>query len=100
MIRRGTTKLGNKLKLGDEGKTNLGVAGHFASSGARYAAGAIPGALLGSKIGSIAGPAGSALDGLVGAGAGGTLASFRHSQKVGNKIGRAIVKGSGKRHIL
>lgn len=71
MIRRGTTKLGNKLKLGDEGKTNLGVAGHFASSGARYAAGA-----------------------------GGTLASFRHSQKVGNKIGRAIVKGSGKRHIL
>ena len=99
MIRRGTTKLGNKLKLGDEGKTNLGAAGHFASSGAS-AAGAIPGALLGSKIGSIAGPADSALGGLVGAGAGGTLASFRHSQKVGNKIVRAIVKGSGKRHIL
>lgn len=67
VIRRGATKIGDKLHLGGKGKTALGVAGHV---GSIYAKGK--------------------------AGAGGTLASFRHSQKVGNKIGRAIVKGSGK----
>lgn len=96
LMRRGTTKLGNKLKLGSEGKTNLGVAGHLASGVAKYSAGAIPGAMLGSRIGSIAGPAGTIIGGLVGAGAGGTLTSLKHNQNFGKKMGRAIVKGSGK----
>ena len=45
VIRRGATKIGDKLHLGGKGKTALGVAGHVGSIYAKGKAGATVGAI-------------------------------------------------------
>lgn len=105
VIRRGATKIGDKLHLGGKGKTALGVAGHVGSIYAKGKAGAtigtFPGALAGATAGGLAaGPVGAVAGGLYGGTlgylGGAAAGAARPAYKFLKKSAKSVKQGSGK----
>lgn len=97
LVRRGVTKLGNKMHLGGKGKTALGWLAHNQWTGSKIKAGAVAGGAIGTKVGTaLGGPIGGMAGGAAGALGGAAITGLKPTIKWANKIYKGFKTGSGK----